>query len=403
MRPVRLKGLIAAYNEVRRALASGIPIERHEGFRSRVRGLVADVERLCAEAGATTRSLPAPTHNAYAFLKNLDLDSLPEPSGADPLSRSRVPAIRNVSANVDFLCRRMWKAAREPGGNPAEVTAIRAEVRRNAEAIDRICAANRVLPAELPPATRQPYCWLRFLSEPGNVEAHLRALERASSAADGVRPYARVPVIVHLVNMTYLWKRKPFADAHLLKINEGFIHGSDALWQEMMRYVFPPHAQPEPSARDAVHDYSLGEPFRQVTLALEAYVAQTASSARGVVHDLAASFERVNAAYFGGTMQRPFLRWGRSLPSLKFGHYEHSRDTVMLSATLDSAEVPEFVVDNVMYHELLHKLHGMELANGRRLSHTREFSADAHRFARFEEAESFLKRLATRLYGRPVR
>jgi hypothetical protein len=66
----------------------------------------------------------------------------------------------------------------------------------------------------------------------------------------------------------------------------------------------------------------------------------------------------------------------------------------MVSRTLDQAQVPEFVVDFLMYHELLHKQHGIHWVNGRGLAHTRAFYADERRFERFEEAEEWLKKLA---------
>ncbi len=67
---------------------------------------------------------------------------------------------------------------------------------------------------------------------------------------------------------------------------------------------------------------------------------------------------------------------------------------VMLSVSLDDPSVPAFVVDFVMYHELLHKKHGVTLANGRRMAHTPAFRADELLFARDHEAFAHLKALA---------
>ena len=78
----------------------------------------------------------------------------------------------------------------------------------------------------------------------------------------------------------------------------------------------------------------------------------------------------------------------------KFGHYQPSRDTVMLSVSLDDAKIPAYVVDFVMYHELLHKKHSAMIVNGRRLSHSPAFREDERRFAEYIQAESQLKELA---------
>jgi hypothetical protein len=126
--------------------------------------------------------------------------------------------------------------------------------------------------------------------------------------------------------------------------------------------------------------------------ALGGIVEQT----RGAFHDLSESFDRVNACYFAGSMPRPRLTWSRSFTGRKFGHYEWIGDTIMLSRTMDSAGVPAFVVDFVMYHELLHKRHGLRWSNGRRYAHTPEFYADERKFERHADAEAELDKLARR-------
>lgn len=67
---------------------------------------------------------------------------------------------------------------------------------------------------------------------------------------------------------------------------------------------------------------------------------------------------RVNAVYFRAHMPKPNLVWNRILTRRKFGHYQPSRDTMMLSVSMDDSKVPAFVVDFIMYQELLHKKHG---------------------------------------------
>jgi hypothetical protein len=137
-----------------------------------------------------------------------------------------------------------------------------------------------------------------------------------------------------------------------------------------------------------------GEDYAELRGELEA-LGGVVEQTRGAVHDLAESFARVNAQYFGEAMARPHLSWSRSLTRRKFGHYDHVRDWVMVSSTLDQPHVPEFVVDFLMYHELLHKQHGIRWsAGGRGYAHTAAFYADERRFKRFREAEAWLEKLA---------
>ncbi len=115
---------------------------------------------------------------------------------------------------------------------------------------------------------------------------------------------------------------------------------------------------------------------------------------RGAFHDLAESFDRVNARYFSGAMPRPRLTWSRSFTGRKFGHYDWILDTVMVSRTLDARDVPAFVVDYIMYHELLHKKHGLRWVEGRGYAHTAEFYREERQFERYREAEQVIERLA---------
>ena len=47
---------------------------------------------------------------------------------------------------------------------------------------------------------------------------------------------------------------------------------------------------------------------------------------------------------------------------------------------LNDERVPKYVVEFVMYHELLHKAHGIGFATSRRTMHTPAFRADERRF-----------------------
>jgi hypothetical protein len=100
-------------------------------------------------------------------------------------------------------------------------------------------------------------------------------------------------------------------------------------------------------------------------------------------------------------MEKPTLQWNRLLTVAKMGHYQASRDTVMLSLSLDHPEVPQYVVDFVMYHELLHKKHGETIINGRRFVHTPEFRREEQQFEKFAEANTLLNKLARKQRGIP--
>ncbi len=113
----------------------------------------------------------------------------------------------------------------------------------------------------------------------------------------------------------------------------------------------------------------------------------------GGSYDLDAIFDALNVEYFDGSLAKPRLGWSMRRSRRLLGHYDHAHDTIVLSRLLDSAAVPRYVVEYVLYHEMLHLKHPVEYREGRRCVHGPEFKREERRFPRFEEANLYLKRL----------
>jgi hypothetical protein len=145
---------------------------------------------------------------------------------------------------------------------------------------------------------------------------------------------------------------------------------------------------------DIVQRYASSDDFAEMVQALEVAGSEAAPTTQGRHHNLEEVFARVNARYFGRALDRPRLTWNQTLSQRKFGHYQPSSDTVMVSITLDDPGVPAHVIDFVMYHELLHKELGVQIVRGRRLAHTRAFREKEKRFPRHKEARDYLKQLS---------
>jgi hypothetical protein len=98
---------------------------------------------------------------------------------------------------------------------------------------------------------------------------------------------------------------------------------------------------------------------------------------RGRAHDLQAVFDRLNAAHFDGRVQAR-VGWGRSTRSrrrrsIKMGVYLHDARAIRIHPALDRTEVPEYFVEAVVFHEMLHQVVPIEEVGGRRVVHGREF------------------------------
>jgi len=118
------------------------------------------------------------------------------------------------------------------------------------------------------------------------------------------------------------------------------------------------------------------------------------SSAQGNVYDLNRMFARVNRKYFQGELPTPTITWSKRRTRRILGHHDRVYETITISKSLDSAEVPEWFTEFILYHEMLHIKHPAKLLNGRRYYHTEAFRTDERRFSHYQEAQRWLERVA---------
>ena len=114
------------------------------------------------------------------------------------------------------------------------------------------------------------------------------------------------------------------------------------------------------------------------------------SSPRGKVYDLEEMFDQLNSRYFAGRLARPVLSWSPQRARRILGHHDHVHSTIMISRALDSRHTPRFVVEYVLYHEMLHIKHPPKTVRGRFTYHGDGFRRDEKRFERFKDALRWL-------------
>ena len=151
-----------------------------------------------------------------------------------------------------------------------------------------------------------------------------------------------------------------------------------------------------PTIHERVYrDYSLTPAvMRSSDLARRGRGRKMISSARGEVYDLERMFTKLNRRYFDGRIEKPTLTWSQRRTRSILGHHDHVYDSITISKTLDSIDVPEWFVEYILYHEMLHIKHPARLINGRRFYHTSAFRSDERRFPHYDQAQKWLERLA---------
>lgn len=112
---------------------------------------------------------------------------------------------------------------------------------------------------------------------------------------------------------------------------------------------------------------------------------------RGRHVDLEVCFDRVNRQYFNGEFKRPDITWSTKRSRYILGRYDSLHHTIFVSRIFDSAAAPQYVIDYIIFHEMLHAKHRSRVQDSRCIVHTREFRADERRFADYSAAKAWLK------------
>jgi len=142
-------------------------------------------------------------------------------------------------------------------------------------------------------------------------------------------------------------------------------------------------------------DYSLTpEVMRSSDIARRRRGRKMISSAHGNAYDLDKMFAKLNRRYFDLGLEKPTITWSQRKTRSILGHHDRVYETITISKSLDSTQVPEWFVEFILYHEMLHIKHAARMINGRRYYHTAAFRLDERRFAKYEDAQRFLEQVA---------
>lgn len=123
----------------------------------------------------------------------------------------------------------------------------------------------------------------------------------------------------------------------------------------------------------------------------------------GSAYDLRHIADDINQRYFDGRLEVD-ITWGRGpagvarrcrrrarTSSLQLGSYSYEDNLIRVHRVLDDPGVPRYVIEAVVYHELLHADMPPVLQNGKRLFHTPEFRRRERQFRALDRAETWIQ------------
>ncbi len=397
---VRITGLVKAAHWAREVLAAGIPPQEAPAFRQRVRATLAQVEAICKEHHIQPQDLPTPSYRAYCFLKELPLDTLPDPEGKAALETRQTVHITNIVTAQNEMNAAFFEWVMDPKNKAEILTVYHPQVLvfilkllEHTREIEILAEEQGGTPGHLPTRSLRAYQWLKFLSEPATLVAHLETLRTLLREFSQPRcptrltPRPGFPATVEFAYSAHLYRAVRSATGLRVTLHEGLLNAPPEVLRAAVCVIFQKERD---DYQRLIRDYSVSDDFMEVVTALELTTTAVKDFTGGRSYDLEQVFNRVNAIYFEGKMPRPKLMWNRVPTTSRMGHYDLLRDVVMVSITLDAPDVPDYVVDYVMYHELLHKQFGVTLANGRRNVHTPEFRAAERQFLHYAKARAFI-------------
>lgn len=129
---------------------------------------------------------------------------------------------------------------------------------------------------------------------------------------------------------------------------------------------------------------------------------QLSTRTRGEVHDLQAIYDQLNRLCFDGRIDAR-ITWGPRLAgkqrrhSIKLGSYSVEDQLIRVHPALDRPFVPAFVVEWIVFHEMLHQKHRIATVGGRRQFHSRAFLVDEASFAHYHRARAWERANVERL------
>jgi hypothetical protein len=298
--------------------------------------------------------------------------------------------IKNIKTQQKSILLRIFRLAESPDPKPSQVKLLSDTIKQCVKDIEEICTSLERSPFHLTKASKQVYGWMKYLTNDYNLQQHLKTthqLKEISLKILKANSNNSANVVIELISQSLIYRSNRTENKFHMFINEGFIHANEKVLEAVVKSILFGKNE---KRFDIIRDYSMSQTFGNVIIDIDLFSEEKSEHSKGRYYDLDILFDKINLEYFAKKLAKPRLKWSFIQNYREFGHYEFVGDRVVLSLSLDDITVPQYVVEFVLYHELLHKIHGTKMVNGRQMVHTTEFRRDERKFKFYNEAELWL-------------
>jgi hypothetical protein len=185
-----------------------------------------------------------------------------------------------------------------------------------------------------------------------------------------------------------------------LRLDACFVHADDATLADVASWATGRPDRRQALARLRAFCDRRRPPEAEVEAPSRRLPAPGDLAPRGRCFDLTEFFDRLNRDYFDGEIAAG-VSWGQATrrratrrrtrrQTIRLGSYDYERRLIRIHPVLDRPQVPTFVVESVLHHEMVHAALPAIVRNGRRRFHTRHFRALERRYRHQEQADAWI-------------
>lgn len=278
----------------------------------------------------------------------------------------------------------------EAGHSQPNLKTLSTSLQKTCTSIDKRLNKLEIRPGNLPARTMYAAIWFLFLGQNHHLEQHLEFVMDLQTRFVRELKLQHNPPLIELYPSSYLFKVVPRPHTFTLMLHEGFLTASDEIRSKLLQLTKKSRSKKRLFTQ--IKAYTKTNNYKQVTRTLNQFAKAVyyEPDAVGEHYHLRESFQRINWAYFEGKQTLPHLQWSKRATTRKLGHYNPVPDTIQLSSALDTTKVPEYALDYVMYHEMVHRHLGIAEVNGRKSIHNGAFHQLEKEYACFDQAKQYL-------------
>jgi hypothetical protein len=144
--------------------------------------------------------------------------------------------------------------------------------------------------------------------------------------------------------------------------------------------------------------------FQQFSTEIEPFMGNPGRIGRlvndpdGKHYDLQQLFEKVIKLYFNGEKTEDLKTgWSKKAVRSYYAHYRKDYGLITFNSMLDNAKIPGYVMEYLMYHEILHSVYPSRIVKNRLSKHPIEFRKKERQFPEYRRARLWLKENARKL------